>query len=288
MEWYPLILEHKALIDQALEENPLNLSDYTFTNLWIWNIHRHYQIAWIDNFLCIKFAEKGLTIFLYPIGSGSRQYVSEKLMEVEANFRMRAVPEEGIAELNELPLKVEAETEHFDYIYAFTDLLYLQGDHFQPKRNFIHQFEKKYLFEYQEIALDLIPLIIDFEKKWYSEHKNPPQSLCMEHSGVLHALNDFTKLNIFGGVLIVDKKVVAYSFAEYLNKQMLVIHIEKALKDYKGAYAMIHQQLLMHSTIVPFVNREEDLNLDNLIKVKQSYHPIRFEKKFLLTKNSEP
>ncbi len=66
---------------------------------------------------------------------------------------------------------------------------------------------------------------------------------------------------------------------------MLVIHVEKALNGYKGAYAMINQQMLKHLAPVPFVNREEDLGLDNLTKVKQSYHPLRLEKKYLLTSN---
>ncbi|MBA3602698.1 MAG: DUF2156 domain-containing protein [Parachlamydiaceae bacterium] len=284
MEWTPLGLVHKSLIDQVLEKNTLGLSDYTFTNLWIWNIHRNYQIALVDNFLCIKFIDKQCSIFLYPQGPGSRRHVVAKLMQAEPCFRMRAVPEEALMDLQEFQFDVEAEAGHFDYIYAFSDLLYLEGDEFQPKRNFIHQFEKKYSFEYQDITAGLIPSLLETEKMWFNEHKNPPRSLCMEHESVLIALSDFTKLNIFGGALIVDQKVIAYSFAEYLNKEMLVIHIEKALKNFKGAYAVINQQLLKHSPVVPYVNREEDLSLDNLIKVKQSYHPIRLEKKFLLSK----
>ncbi len=287
MEWKPLSLEHKPLIDQALEKSPLNLSDYTFTNLWIWNIHRHYLIALIDNLVCIKFIDKGRPLYLYPLGIGSRRHLVEKLMHVEPCFRMRAVPEDALIDLQELSFKVEAETGHFDYIYAFEDLLFLEGDEFQPKRNFIHQFEKQYSFKYQKITSDLIPLIIVMEEMWFDEHKNPSRSLRMEHESVLIALKDFTKLNIFGGALTVDQKVIAYSFAEYLNKEMLVIHIEKALKDFKGAYAMINQQLLQHSSVVPYVNREEDLNLDNLIKGKLSYHPIRLEKKFLLSSRSK-
>ncbi len=284
MEWNPLSLEHKPLIDQVLEESPLHLSDYTFTNLWIWNIHRHYHVALIDNFVCIKFVEKCRQLFLYPLGVGSRRRVVEQLLQSEPNFRMRAVPEEALIELQAFPFNIQAEIDHFDYIYAFADLLNLEGDQFQPKRNFVHQFENKYDFEYLEITSDLIPSIIEMEKMWFEEHKDPTRSLRMEHESVLLALQDFMKLNMFGGALIVDQNVVAYTFAEYLHKEMLVIHIEKALKDFKGAYAMINQQLLKHVSFVSFVNREEDLSLSNLIKVKQSYHPIRLEKKFLLTR----
>ncbi len=283
MEWIDLNFNHKLLIDEALRRNPLGLSDYTFTNLWMWNIHRHYQMALIDNFICIRFQNHEISLFLYPIGTGSRKPLIEKLIDKKKFFRMRAVPQEALAELQELPLKIEEETEHFDYIYSYEDLLNLKGDHFQAKRNFIHQFENKYTFEYKDIDINLIPLLLETEKEWFKEHMQPSLSLSEEHESVLRALNDFNELKFLGGALVVNQKIVAYSLAEYLTKEMLVIHVEKALRDYKGAYATINQQLLIHLRPVAYINREEDLGLDNLIKVKQSYHPIRLEKKFILS-----
>lgn len=284
MEWKRLSLEDKPMIDQALREYPLQLSDYPFTNLWLWDIHRHYQVAKIDNFFCIKFVHDEFPLFLYPIGQGNRRALIEKLSNTENPFRMRAIPEEGLTELQGLPLKFEAETANFDYIYSYDDLLHLPGDHFQAKRNFIHQFEQKYIFQYKEITSSLIPMVVEAEVAWLNEHSNPTIGMRWEHEGILRALHDFAALQVYGGALIVENKVVAYSIAEYLSEEMLVIHIEKALKDFKGAYAMINQQMLMHLKPVSFVNREEDLGLDNLTKVKQSYHPIRLAKKFLISK----
>lgn len=283
MKWEPLNLKHKPLLQNALREYPLTLSDYTFTNFWIWNIHRHYQIASIDNFVCLRFVEGGSFMYLYPIGAGQRKTIVEKLMKLDTDFRMRAIPEEGLSELQELSLHIKAEEDHFDYIYAYDDLLYLSGDQFQAKRNFIHQFENRYVYHYQEITPSFIPSIIEAEKIWFNEHSDSSPGRILEHEAVLLALQDFSVLEVFGGALLVDRKVVAFSIAEYLTKDMLVIHLEKALKEYKGGYAMINQQVLKHSSPVTFVNREEDLGLDNLIKVKQSYHPVRLEKKFLAT-----
>jgi hypothetical protein len=197
---------------------------------------------------------------------------------------MRAIPEEGIAELQGLSLSIEAETAHFDYIYSYEDLLNLSGDQFQAKRNFIHQFEQKYAFQYMEIGANLIPRVVAAEIEWLNEHSNPDVGMLKEHEATLRGLKDFDLLKVYGGALLVDDKVIAYSVAEYISQEMLLIHIEKALKGYKGAYAMINQQMLMHLKPVPFVNREEDLGLDNLSKVKQSYHPIRLVKKFVISR----
>lgn len=284
MEWKRLSLEDKPIVDQALRAYPLQLSDYPFTNLWLWNIHRHYQIAKSGNFLCIKFVNEQSPRFLYPIGPGSRRDLIKNLLDTEDSFCMRAVPEEGLADLQGLPLTIEAETAHFDYIYSYDDLVLLPGEHFQAKRNFIHQFEQKYIFEYKEFTSSLIPMVVEAEVAWFNDHPNPSVEVRWEHEGILHLLKDFAALQIYGGALIVDNKVVAYSIAEYLTEEMLVIHIEKALKSFKGAYAMINQQMLLHLKPVRFVNREEDLGLDNLHKVKQSYHPIDLVKKFMISK----
>ncbi len=284
MEWKPLLLKDKQLLDQLLRDDQLSLSDYTFTNLWIWNISRKYQSALVDGFLCIKFDYEGKQTYLHPIGRGNKRPIIEKLLASEPFLRMRAVPENALSELQNLPLNIQEETAHFDYIYAFQDLLHLHGDRFQPKRNFIHQFERNYIYEYRQITPDLIPKIVEAEIAWFNEHPSPSGGMLFEHEGILNALKDYSALQTYGGALIVENRVIAYSIAEYLSKEMLVVHLEKCLKEFKGGYAMINQQMLKHLKEVPFINREEDLGLDNLTKVKASYHPIRLEKKFLLTK----
>ncbi len=282
MEWKSLQLKDKQIVDDALKRNPMNLSDYSFTNLWMWNELRDYHLAYLDGFLCIKFIEKGDLRFLYPIGNGSRKSVIEKLLIETPFFKMRAVPEEGIPDLMGLPFSIEAETSHFDYIYAFDDLLYLHGNHFQAKRNFIHQFESLYPFEFKTITPELIPKVIDAENEWYETHPERASTMAAEHTAILRGLNAFSDLRIEGGALQVEQKIIAFTLAEKISKEMVVIHAEKALSDFKGVYAMINQQMLKHLSPVLYVNREEDLGLDNLTHVKQSYHPLFLAKKYLL------
>lgn len=283
MDWNPLTLHHKPAVDEALQRSPLTLSDYNFTNLWMWNGYRRYEIAWIDHFLCIRFAEEGQQKFLYPLGEGSRIPIIRQLVEhTSSPFLMRAIPEEATDELRVLPWRLTPETEHFDYIYVYQDLVQLEGNEYQAKRNFIHQFENRYTFEYRAIIPEILPEVIDTEMQWFSEHVDPPKELIHEHEAALRALNTFAELKVLGGSLWVDNHPIAYSLADYLSCQMIVIHVEKALHAYKGAYAMINHQFLTHLYPVKYVNREEDLGFGNLIKVKQSYHPIRLEKKYKL------
>ena len=291
MEWKALEFNDFSLINTTFHRYPLLLSDYTFTNLWMWNNSRHYQFVFIDDFLCIKFQENRQDLFLYPLGKGSRNHVIEilgnKQIKNKMPFIMRAIPEEGIKDLKgiSLSLKLIEETDRADYIYSFEDLLNLKGNKFQSKRNLIHQFNRNFSFEYREINSMNIQQIIETEKEWFKlkqEEGSENMTLRNEHLGILEALNKFLELGLIGGSLWVDNKVIAYSFAEYINQEMLIIHAEKALKEYKGSYQMINNEFLKHIRLVPYINREEDLNLLNLGKAKSSYHPIRQEKKYLL------
>lgn len=282
MDWTPLSLDHKLLIENTFNSYPIRLADYTFTNLWMWNDLRHYQVARIDDFLCIRFNDQGKQKYLYPVGKGPQRAIIHQLAgESKTDFCMRAIPENASEELKTLPWQLTPEFEHFNYIYSYQDLLELIGNRYQSKRNFIHQFENKYPFHYQEITPELVPQIIEMENQWFKEHALH-EHLVHEHQGALRVLNHLDKLNILGGALIVNDQVAAYTIAEYMSCQMLVVHIEKALQTYKGAYSTINQQLLQHLCKVTFVNREEDLGLINLAKVKQSYHPVFLEKSYQL------
>lgn len=275
MNFKPLELSDRKRIEEALKKNPLSLSDYSFTNLWMWNGTRTYQILELNSFICLKFQQDGKEIHLYPIGEGARSEVVAQLISLHGqNFTMRAIPENA-----SLDYPLTEEYDRADYIYLFEDLLGLHGNRFQDKRNLIHQFEEEYDFEYRKITPELISKIKKMELKWLQSHPEAEK----EHDAVMRALDDYFHLNTIGCALLVDDEVIAYSFAEYLTNEMLVVHVEKALTEYKGAYQMMNQQLLRHLDPVQFINREEDLGLPHLRKMKESYHPVRLEKKYQFT-----
>jgi hypothetical protein len=60
--------------------------------------------------------------------------------------------------------------------------------------------------------------------------------------------------------------------------------MEKALKEYHGAYAMINQQFVEHEMQnYLYVNREEDVNDPGLRQAKLSYYPAILLKKYVAT-----
>ena len=100
----------------------------------------------------------------------------------------------------------------------------------------------------------------------------------------LNSLRLYKELELRGGLLKVDGKVVAYSVGEPVCDDTIVVHIEKALSDIQGAYTMINQQFVQHECMdFKYVNREDDVGEEGLRQAKLSYHPVFLVEKGLAT-----
>jgi hypothetical protein len=86
---------------------------------------------------------------------------------------------------------------------------------------------------------------------------------------------------LLGGAITVEGLIVAYTIAEPLDEETVVIHFEKGCPAHKGIYQAINQMFLESlQNRFRYVNREQDLGDPGLRKAKLSYHPVAFNKKF--------
>ena len=87
-----------------------------------------------------------------------------------------------------------------------------------------------------------------------------------------------------GGVLRVDGTVQAFTFGERSSDDTFVVHVEKALRKYQGAYTAINREFVKSlEGRYKYINREEDTGAENLRKSKLSYHPVFLEEKYLIS-----
>ena len=81
------------------------------------------------------------------------------------------------------------------------------------------------------------------------------------------------------------EKVVAFALGERLNRNTAVCHFEKADPFAEGLYQLVNREfarLLFQDCT--FINREQDLGDMGLRNAKLSYHPVKLQKKYLVTK----
>ena len=95
-------------------------------------------------------------------------------------------------------------------------------------------------------------------------------------------------MGLSGGVIEIDGKICAFSVGEALTDETALIHIEKADTSYSGIYAAINNEFVKNRwSGYKYINREEDMGIENLRKAKLSYHPdILLEKHVARFKNS--
>ncbi|MGD0235346.1 MAG: phosphatidylglycerol lysyltransferase domain-containing protein [Syntrophorhabdales bacterium] len=289
-EFKPIeIGDRDALHDRLWAYQPTN-SELTFTNLFIWR--NHYGFAWSiykDWLVILGSDPDGEPYVLTPIGPPDRLPVVETLLawlKHEKGVYRPAVERADqrlVSELQGIPhFVIEPLRDHFDYVYRTEDLIQLAGGSFRAKRNHINYFLRSYNCSYEPLDGAHKQACLDLMETWCVLRRcEDDLSLSSEWEAIREALANFEELNVVGGVLLVHDKVEAFTIGELLNRETVVVHIEKANMEIRGLYAMINQQFCEKEWQgVLYVNREQDLGEPGLREAKLSYNPDHFVEKF--------
>ena len=125
----------------------------------------------------------------------------------------------------------------------------------------------------------------EFSHEWCRRNEcKSVDTLALESCAVEKCLNNYGSLNLKGGILRVDGQIVGYTIGEALNSDTIVVHVEKAFQEFRGAYQFINREFI--KKIAPgfqYVNREDDIGDEGLRKAKESYYPIFMLEKFTAT-----
>lgn len=225
--------------------------------------------------------------YLPPLGAGSLCERTELLKKYAGeHFSMSLVPEEALSELRQsFSFSAAEEPDIADYMYNAEDLAYLAGKKYSKKRNLIHQFEKLY----PDHAL--VPITEDNAKTiaeccrhdWADA---PASDLAVyENEHTREALCDFAAYGCTGYALMCGGDIAAFCLGER-HGDTLIVHIEKAKREYKGAFQMINMLFArteLEKNGVRWINREDDVGDEGLRQAKQSYFPAYMLKKYRLT-----
>ena len=289
-EFKPLSLEDREQITLCFRTSPPVTSELTFTNLFMWRHHYHFQWCFSADTLLIVGQTGDEPLFgLPPIGEGNLAPAFEQLLDYLGRHaqrpEIRRLPELlAQSYAGSLPLEVIPDPANSDYVYRTESLINLSGRKYHRKRNQINQFRKEYSYRYQSLERDLIEACLDLEEHWCrlrSCVENP--ALHSEEMAIRQALLHFDQLDCLGGVILVDEKVVAFSLGEELNPDTAVIHLEKANSEFTGSYAVINQEFCQNVwSGFTYINREQDLGEPGLRQAKLSYYPDHMSNKVIL------
>jgi hypothetical protein len=164
------------------------------------------------------------------------------------------------------------QTNLFDYIYSAEKLATLSGKKLHAKRNYINRFEAAYKWSFRPISEANIEDCRLLDRLWARERATEGEEAVIDR-----VLTEYRELSLDGGVLYVDEAPIAFTLGERVCRDTFIVHFEKAVAEIEGAYPMINREFVRHVLDkypeIRYINREEDMGLENLRKAKRSYHP---------------
>jgi len=291
----PLELKDQEVFQTFFSAYRPEISELTFTNLFIWRSHYKFQWSIYRDWLVIISVEGEYGTFaIEPIGPSPRYEITRLVLEWMRdeknvkNSRIERADNRIVEEVRGINgISVEPTRDHFDYVYLRDDLVKLGGNRYRSKRNHINQLVRAYSYRYEQLAPDHINDCIAVQEKWCLQRRcEDDMDLLGEWDAVKEILRCYMNLNVQGAVITIENKVVAFTIGQMLNENTAVIHIEKADPEIPGLYPVINQQFCENNWQgVRYINREQDLGIPGLREAKLSYYPDHMVNKFRITLN---
>ncbi len=299
--------EEAALLEKYFCGYDYEASSHTFIANYIWKDTHHITWEIIGDYLCLagmgtlETEEKEYFMSFPLTRTGSYdlealRYTIDtaraKFTEQGAEFQISLIPARLAPLLTEIygdEVTVIHERDDDDYIYLREELAELKGRKYHQKKNHLNYFLRTYNWTYEEITPDNVEEVRDFlmriNEDKLEELPEEWRTILQLESQAIQVLLEFVGTGqLFTGLIRVDGQIQAAAIGEYscpISKEAVLVHVEKANPEIRGIYQAINWEFCRHlPEHVIYVNREEDMGMENLRQTKLSYKPVRMAEKF--------
>ncbi|MBQ9733310.1 MAG: DUF2156 domain-containing protein [Clostridia bacterium] len=285
LSFHPLSLADKNFIDDIAAAEDSRSADFVFGNMFLWDGKYRQSVCRFGDRLMVKAAGEHVPVFPFPIGSGELRPAIEALVEYARSegysLVLRGVENrhrEALEELFPGHFTFIHDRDYDDYIYSAEKLSTLSGKKLHGKRNHINRFEASYSdWHFEPLRAEHFPLCLALLDEWSEAVSSGEHLVYDEQQAIELAFENYEALGLMGGVLFVNGVLAAFTVGEQISSDTFNVHFEKARGDIDGAYPMINREfvryILRELPHISYVNREDDMGLDNIRKSKLSYRP---------------
>ncbi len=290
-----LELSDKDSVEPFLLKDGCIMTDRSFASLYVWGDFYDVRICFKDEFLYFMAKDhEGRLTYYMPLGSGDLVKAFSELEKDSAErgndfhvMLLTAAAKNLLEEKAPGKYTFIDDRENYDYIYNAEDLINLTGKKYHSKRNFINRFMAEYegRWSYENIDPELHrDCLHEYTLEWGRRRSGDGYAADYKHEldAVDCMLENYNVLNMRGGILRLDGKIIAYTLASLVTQDVIDVMIEKADADIDGSYQMINNQFAIHNfQDVLLVNREEDMGIEGLRRAKLSYYPVTLVEKYI-------
>ena len=282
-----LKLSDKETFDKYLNLKKHELSVYSFPNIYIWR--KFFDIRWVviaDN-LCIFFEDEiGCFLYLPPLGRFRNPQVARDVFKILDGLN-KNTEFSHLENIEEKDLQFykdagfECSFKAYDYLCRRADLAGLKGNKFKSKRASCNYFTKHYDFNFELLSAKDRTGCLKLYNLWtkqrrsYSQDKIYQGLLSDSSVSLKEAFANYSALGFKGGRVKVNKELKGFTFGFALNPETFCILFEITDLTIKGLAQFIFCAFTRELKNYKFINIMDDSGLENLKKVKLSYHPAR-------------
>ena len=298
MELKKLTPKDKELFDRYLRLTEHELSVYAFQNIYIWK--GLFDISWkiIEDSLCVFFKDKiGCFLYIPPQGKHIRPAAVREVFRIMDRYNSnKDISRIENVEAGELSFYKGL---GYDYRYKFSDyicdrqeLVDLAGNRFKSKRACLNYFLKHYKFRYLPFSLKFRNGCLKLYSLWMAERKTKfkdliYQAMLQDSQACLKILLKYYRgLDLKGRIVKINNRIKAFSFGFELNKDIFSILYEITDLSIKGLSQFIFHSFCSKLKDYRYINVMDDSGLENLKKVKLSYHPVRLVPSYIIKRRN--
>jgi hypothetical protein len=278
----PLSIEHQPLLQPLLKSLGLQISEYSFANLYLFRQAHAYAVIREAGEIFIRGRAYDGASYIMPTRPVSA--IDQKLLRqlIRVYGMLFPIPEAWLECFPDPEYHHSYHEAESDYIHELAKLVTYHGHHLHDKKNLLHQFEKSY--EYQAVPLKSEHLADarSILAVWQTEATDSPERT--DYHACAEALDRYEELGQCGAIYYVNQTPAGFIIGEELDPSLFALHFVKASRRYKGIYQYMYHQFasIMPARYVGF-NFEQDLGIESLRRAKGSYLPERMIRKYRVT-----
>ena len=278
-------------------EQTTHVSDFSLCFQFMWHKHFTPDFCIAEDCLILKEVYAGKDWFHYPLSRTGdeqaqrravaliEQYCRDKEMRLHfTNVAQRDVP--WLVLRYGQDVSVTNIRRWRDYLYEAESFRTYAGGKYAGQRNHVNKFKKLYPdWTFEVYRPEREGELTAFLREYEAAQRAKDSYLADEEMNeVYELLPEIGRFGLLCGLLRVGGKIVACSIGERCG-DMVVVHVEKALRGYEGAYPMVAQQFALHFSGdgVKFLNRMDDAGDMGLRKSKLQYLPCEIVGKYNVT-----
>jgi len=277
-----LTLDHLPLLRDRFSRLGMNLSEYSFANLYLFRRVHQYRIVQGSAGTFVGGLSYHGRAYLMPT-EDVRQRPRESLSAMaRAHGFLFPIPEDWTRAFVDAGFDISYDEGDSDYVFKMEKMAEFTGRKLHRKRNQLNQFVREYRHQCEPFGPAGVADALAILDAWQTESEQGPDET--DYAACREALDHWQTLGLEGLIVYADEAPGGFLLGEPLNHETFVCHFAKGRKHLKGLYEFMYNALAKRLVDrFRLLNLEQDLNLEALRFAKSSYYPDLRLRKYRLT-----